>query len=177
MLNAKASREEFNYCADELRKSMGSLTCLIVGKAKLDKDKLGIITEHAASKYSDSKKIDSKSRPLSLSTPMGETEFPTLKAKGMAAPLVADFMDYAVKERVAVNSGEVIVYKEKWEKKMDKKKVDSWVKSRYGKLGNLTSSLILLAISDCNINPSEAIAFSKNESTSKSVADLIKSAF
>lgn len=176
LINAKPSREEANHCAAELRDSMKNLTCLIVGKAKLDKAKLDLITESAASKYSEMKDVGTKVKPASLSKPAGKTDFPSLKAKGMAAVLVADFMN-VLREKVSINSDEVIIYREKWDKKIDKKKIDSWVNARYGKLVGLGPALVFLASSNCEINPTEAIAFSKKDVTSKLVAEMIKSAF
>ncbi len=178
ILNGKPTREEFTYCASNLYKSMQSLSCIVVGKAKFDKTKLALIAS-AAKKFAGAD-VKGGTKPESLSRKANDSEFPSIKCKsGMDAILVANFLRNALHEKIRVCNSDVLVYKEKWSppKSLDKSKVEKWVMAKYGKLADLGSSLVLLAVSYCDINPSEAIAFSKQNVTASSVASAIKAAF
>lgn len=179
ILNGKPDRSEFNYCANEIRKSMNDITCLVIGKAKLDKGKVQAICDKGTEKYNDGKAAEPSVKPSSLSKEKGKSSFPTLKSKGMGAPLVADFIESNSHERAIPTSGMILVYNEKWSapKSLDKKKIDNWVKQKYGKLTDLGSSLLFLAVSECNINPTDGIVFAKKDVKSSDVANMIKEAF
>lgn len=178
LLNGTSHREEFNECANAMRESMKSQVCLLTGKVKLDSAKLKAIVEKAAGKYSTGTKVGPIKKPASLVLANHGSDFPTVKAKGMNAALVSDFIDYATHERTAINSGDVLVYRENWTKPkgLNAKKVDTWCNARFGKLSDATSALVYLSCMKCEIDPSSAIAFSKTKATASSIAMAIKDA-
>ncbi len=179
LLNGKPTREEFMFCANDLAKSMKSLECLVIGKAKFDKEKLALIVGSASGKFA-AEEVKGGSKPASLSAKPGESEYPTIKCDSpMSAILAADFLGNVSYESIDINSKTIIVYRENWKqpKNLDKKKVEKWIMQRYGKLADLGSSLTYLAVSQCMINPSDAISFVKGSVTLQTVANLTKSAF
>ncbi len=179
LLNSKPSRDEFAYCVTTITKSMQSLKCLVIGKAKFDDQKLALIAESASAKFSAASS-EAGTKPYSLAKSRGESEFPTVKAKSpMAAIVTADFLHSALYERIDVNSQTVIVYNEKWSKpkSLDKTKVKKWVTQKYGKLADLESSLVFLAVSKCELDPSSGIEFTKKSATASTIGDLVASSF
>lgn len=176
LLNGKASREEFNYCANSLRDSLKKLTCVSSGKININKEALEKLVESAAAKYKSGEKLKPESKPESLAEKEGTTSFPTVKASGMHAVFLANFLRNATTESVAVNSEEVIVYKQNWKPSAGLSgKIEYWAKFA-DKVGDLSAAFTYFAIMNRDTDPATLHSFSSEKLTTTELAAAVKKA-
>ena len=172
-LNGHPHREEFAHCVNAL--SLDKICVQINGKANLDDAKLKLIAETAEGKLTQPIKQPKAEKPASLKETLGKSDYPTLKAKGMAAVLLADFLE-SQKQTVAVANSAVIVYNEKFDpKKINKAAVDRWA-AKFSKIKDLSSALAYLACTKGRLNPADAHSASKAKTTAAQCATMVKAA-
>lgn len=174
LMNGKPSREEFNYCVNKLRESLKHVTCVSVGKINISQAALDALVESAASKYKTADKLKPETKPESLAAEAGETSYPTVKAAGINAVLLANFLRSVLTESVAVNSGEVIVYKNNWKPSATLvAKVDHWVKFA-DKVNDLPAAFTYFAIMSGDTDPDTLHTFSSKKLTTSDIAKSVK---
>jgi hypothetical protein len=175
VLNGKPSRAQFNHCANQMSISVKTLSCIISGKMKLDNNKLNDLVDYVVKKYKNYDKLLPEEKPCSLTATPGKSEYPRIKAEGVAAPLTIGFLNTIYPDVMVINSPDIIVYNNKWEPPSAiNDKIDKWCASRYGKIIDLTPVLVYFITSIGTVDPVTLSTFAATETDSKSVATMIK---
>lgn len=175
VLNGKPNRAEFNHCANQALINVKKLSCVISGKMKLDNTKLNDLVEYVVKKYKSYDKLSPEEKPSSLNATPGKSDYPSIKAEGIAAPLTIGFLNTIYTDLMVVNAPNVLVYNNKWVAPSGvNDKVDKWCNSRYGKIADLTPVLVYFIASTGAADPATLSAFATTKNDAKSVASMIK---
>jgi hypothetical protein len=173
VLNSKPSRDEYDHCVNELHSAFKHTMSIIIGKIKLDKEKMSILAdlEQKYAPYTG----DKGSTPDSLKETMHDTSYPTLKAPGGDAIVVSDYLKKYIEEHLSIHDGKVLVHKDNWNlpsKLADKERMAHWAK-QFEKVENYASSVAYNALLCCSLNPSDAISFVKADIKAKDIPALL----
>lgn len=178
LLNGKPFKNEFLYCSDSLKDI--KLSVFIVGKFNVDDNKFGNMISKIDAKFS---KIPSQSggeKPRSLDKKQGRTSYPSNSADGYKAVFVRDFIKSETGLPCVINSGEVIVYNNKWNvnsKKVSKSAVKKHTEQKYAKLKDKFIPMTLYMIAaDCLLDIANIIKLHKESPSPSTVAGYIQKA-
>lgn len=165
-LGGKVDREVFNMVANKFASSIKeSIKIAVVGKINVEKPKLDEMLSKVISK------LPKLSMEKSVKSPVKHEEFkhsfPSIKASGITAAVVADYLK-SQKYSLSVLGDEIIIYDNKFTSKQkslsDANRVKTFVKQKYEKLGDDLSCIfayLCITQSLCDCCAASSIAKSK----------------
>jgi len=175
LMGVKPDRAEFNKLAEDMGKALkSSIKIAVVGKAKLNKEKLQALADKVVDKF-PAQKSDSPKKAVSVK---GEhkVDYPCWTAKGLGAALAVEYIQAKSNGmNVTLAGDKICVYSKSWESKKTalKGRVGDYVKQKFVKLGdNLGGVLAYLVATQCHGTADVVKAASKVKSGD--VAKMIK---
>ena len=179
LLGGSNNRDVFNYCAGEMINSIKKgITIAVSGKINMTPEKLKELLS----------KVDNKA-PSMTAVPKGtkpekrdeyKTEYPTIKATGIAAVVISDYIrSKSGGMSVAVDTNHIVVYNKSWPTKYNTLKgsdrIKDYVRQKYEKLDDsfacvLAYMSITQGYADCHT----VMSIIKSKPSAKSMIDLIK---
>jgi hypothetical protein len=142
LLGGKANREHFNTYAHAMATAIKKgIHVAVVGKINIDAKKLNELTAKAYVKLPDQVLPSAKEMSKPEKRETFKRVYPTIKASGIAAVVVADYVQSrAGGMSVAVDNDEVVVYNMSWKTKhaalKSADRINDYVDKKYKKLGD-----------------------------------------
>jgi hypothetical protein len=178
-INSKSTREDFNYVADQITKSIkNNLHCMIVGKLNIDKPILQDVINVVIKKLNPNEVIGDKSKPTKHEE-INNSEYSTIEVNGWHRALVTDYIKTKIPGLILLSDEKTImlpIKEQLWDtiRKKLSTTVKDFVKAKYSKVGeSLPSVFGYINISNgslCSIDVKEAI---NSKMTSSSVESVL----
>jgi hypothetical protein len=181
LLGCKFDRDVFSECSNQLTAAIKKeVKFAIVSKAKIDATKLKDLVANVVGKLPKQETLSGAKKPEK--SPDHKHEYPVVKATGISAVVVADYIrSKSGGMGVYVMGNEVVVYNKSWVTKQKALKsasrVNDYVRQKYEKLGNdFSNVLAYVAISQGSGNASTAAKILKTKPTPSGMKELLKKA-
>ena len=180
LLGGKQDRSVFNHCASSMVDAIKKgIKIAVAGKINIDNDKLKAIIDKVESKMPIMTVIpNDTTKPAKIVC--NACEFPTVKATGIAAVVVADYIRAKSGGMgVDVYTGEVVVFNHSWPTKQktlkDASRIKDYIRQKYEKLGTEFSCVLAyMAITQGYADCCTTTQIIKTKPTASSMVELIK---